>query len=97
VRVSVYRAGGELIGGLVGLVLPFILEANGMLGRGKGLEGIFDFFLALILFPIIGLILGAIAGWRVARLTGRQQSVRHLDQHLLLKQLLSDSGLSETR
>jgi len=92
VRAIVFAVGGELVGGAAGVVLLHVLALNDMIGRGKGLEGIFDYLVGLIIFPLVALILGSIGGLLVAQLVGPQQRNSGTDHQLLLKQLLTSSG-----
>jgi positive regulator of sigma E activity len=93
-RVAWFVFCGGLVGGVAGYALFHILVANDMIGRGKDLAGIFDYLVALAVFPLAGFILGELGGLLVARRTGQQQRNRQIDQHSLLKQLLSDPDSS---
>ena len=96
-RVTGHVLCGGVIGCMAGYALFLILVLNDLIGRGKGLEGIFDYFVALAVFPIAGFILGELGGLLVALRTGKQYHGGSIDPQLLLKQLLADTGRSETR
>jgi hypothetical protein len=94
-RVTGYVFCGAVVGGVAGIVLSYILLNNGMIRLGKGLEGAFlDLFVGLVVLPLSGVMLGELGGLLVALRTGQRQSSRETDPHLLLKQLLSDPGVS---
>jgi hypothetical protein len=94
-RVTGYVFCGAVVGGVGGIVLFRLLWDNDMIRLGKGLEGAFlDLFVGLVVFPLGGMILGELGGLLVARLTGQLQCTRRIDQHFLLKQLLSVPGTS---
>ncbi len=96
-RVTGYVLGGGVIGCMAGYALFLILLHNDVIGRGKGLEGIFDYLVALVVFPIAGFFLGELGGLLIALRTGKQHRSGSNDPHVLLKQLLADARPSESR